>query len=131
MNSDQPQEQIDPAQVGRDWLYAFERLVRDRNFIEAGNLFHKNCVYFGLEDDRRTVDWAETWKNQLAFSIDMAQTKIICEGNMFLVCGPWVAQGLIHGSPQKIGRLTIGLMQFSNKKLLAVHAHVSYQPQPK
>ena len=125
----QPIEQIDPGKPARDWLYQLEALARVHNFTEAGKLFHKNCVYFGLESDDMLKDWTSVWKGQRNFSVDMAQTRIIVEGNLMLACAPWVAQSLVAGAPRKAGRFTIGLMQFSNNKLLAVHAHNSYRPE--
>ena len=58
----------------------------------------------------------------------MAAVKIIPAGDLIMAAAPWVATSIIEGAPFKQGRLTVGLMQFSNGKLLAVHYHNSYQP---
>lgn len=122
-------EQIDPAKLARGWLYKLESFTRVKDFVQAGALFHKNCVYYGLEDDRRVADWSESWKSMRKLSIDMAAAKIISAGDLIMAAAPWVATSVIEGAPFKQGRLTVGLMMFSNNKLLCVHYHCSRQPQ--
>jgi len=131
MSEEAPQPEKAPNDLAKDWLYKLEALTRVKNFVEAAAMFHKNCVYFGLEDDRRIVDFAETWKIQRKLSFDMNQVKIIPSGDLIMVAAPWVATSVIEGAPFKQGRITVGLMAFSNGKLLAVHMHNSYQPQAK
>lgn len=123
-----PEEPQRPDQDAKQWLYAFEQCVRKRDYDSAEKLIHKNCLYFGLEFDHAKDDWISVWPNQLSFSFDMAATKFVVEGNLTVISTRWVAQGLIHGAPPKMGRASIALMNFTGDKLMAVSYHTSLQP---
>ena len=129
----QPEEQQDPREPAKQWLRTFEQFVRNKDFVKAGEMFHKNCVYYGLKDDRRIVDWSETWNKQQAFSIDLREVKIAQENNMLICCCPWMARShIVHRGDLTLGRITVGLLLFKNTKgeerLLAVHFHNSLKP---
>lgn len=117
-----------PNTEARDWLYAYEQCVRGRKFDAAKEMLHSRCIYFGLTVDDAVKDWKENWPSQLAFSFDLNRTKFIPEGNLTLASAIWMAKPLIKGSPDKVGRMTIGLMRFTGEKILAVIVHDSYQP---
>ena len=54
--SEETQRNFDPTKAAREWLSKLEALSRVKNFVEAARLFHKNCVYYGLEDNRPPID---------------------------------------------------------------------------
>jgi hypothetical protein len=124
--SEETEQSLD--EIAKDWLYRFEQCVRQRNYEEAGAMLHSRCTYFGIEFDMPKSDWESVWPGQLNFTFDMESTKFIAEPGIIVMITNWVAHGLLHGTLPKHGRATIGLIKFSNGKVLAVHMHISRQP---
>jgi hypothetical protein len=118
-------EKQTPDVIARQWLYAFERCARDRNYDEALSLLHKNCVYFGLAADSPTADWLAWWPHQLNYTVDMAATKFIPEGNLIMFSCAWLAKPVVIGAPDRVGNMSGALMRFANEKVLAVMVHIS------
>lgn len=122
-----------PAQaVSAKWLKRFEKCVRQRDYVNAEAMCHKQCVGFGLSNDRcstvsewNVLEWHGVWPHQVSFTFDHGSAHLIFEHGLILISLPWVAQSTIHGAPAKGGRATIGLMMFENDKVLAVHLHFS------
>jgi len=123
---------LDPIAVARDWLSRYEHCVRQRDYAGAKALFHQRTICFGLDtnlavdvDAMTKNEWEQVWPNQLRFTFVLSKLSIIPEGNLIAIAGHWTAHSVIAGAKPRHGRATVVLMGFSNKKVLAVHLHMS------
>ncbi len=122
------------AEIARGWLQRFEKCVRKKNYEACKDLLVPSVVWFGLEtnvtsslDQLVDQEFKAVWPGQLAFTLDLQRCAVMPGDPVTIGCA-WSAANVIHGAPQKQGRITITLALFERNRILCTHGHQSVNP---
>jgi ketosteroid isomerase-like protein len=119
-----------------EWLHAFARAVRDRDFERGRELFSKDVIGFGTVCcradglDRLASDqWNRIWPNTTGFDFAYDSIRTETEGRQAVIMATWSSTGIrADGSAfRREGRATI-VLQHQATGWKAVHTHFSLTP---
>lgn len=137
MEADESPASLPPdlyAEIARDWLQRFEKCVRKKAYAACSDLFVPSVVFFGMETNvtsslKQLVEqeFKVVWPGQLAFTLDLKRCAVMPGDPVTIGCA-WSAANVIHGAPQKHGRITLSLALFEKNRILCVHGHQSLNP---
>jgi len=118
-----------------DWLVAFERAVRERDFAAGRTLFASDAVGFGSIAPRyASLDaldaeqWRRVWPSTEAFTFDR-DALVIGDHTLATVATTWRSTGIDPTGQrfERQGRVTLVLRRVAGT-LRCVHSHYSLVP---